>query len=63
MFSPHILGFALNSILIDERLGLTSKVNGQIRRLAIVPTSAPTLQNVLSRNNYKVSFYALTTEP
>ena len=59
-FFPGILGFALNSILIDERLGYTGKENENIRRFAIIPPSAPTLKNVLSRNSYEVGLYALT---
>ena len=45
--------FALNSILIDERLGFFS--NHKNPRLAIIPPKAPTLQKILENNGYKVS--------
>lgn len=45
--------FALNSILIDERLGFFS--NNKNPRLAIIPPKAPTLQRILENNGYQVS--------
>ena len=45
--------FALNSILIDERLGFFS--NNKNPRLAIIPPKAPTLQRILETNDYQVS--------
>ena len=44
--------FALNSILIDERLGFFS--NDKNPRLAIIPPKAPTLQRILENNGYQV---------
>ena len=49
-------GFALNSILIDERLGFANKSVGQTPRFAIIPPSTPTLKNVLIQNGYEVRF-------
>ena len=49
-------GFALNSILIDERLGFTTKGFGRTLRFAIIPPSTPTLKNVLIKNGYEVRF-------
>ena len=45
--------FALNSILIDERLGFFSDQKNP--RLAIIPPKAPTLQRILENNGYQVS--------
>ena len=50
-------GFALNSILIDERLGFTGKGFGQSPRFAIIPLSTPTLKNALIQNGYEVSYF------
>ena len=49
-------GFALNSILIDERLGFANKSYGQNPRFAIIPPSTPKLKNVLIQNGYEVIF-------
>ena len=48
--------FALNSILIDERLGFTPKFFGKAMRYAIIPPSCPTLEYVLTTNGYDVCF-------
>ena len=53
----YLLGFALNSILIDERLGFTKNGYGQTPRFAIIPPSTPTLKNALIQNGYEVSFH------
>ena len=49
------LGFALNSILIDERLGFIQRENGKTPRLAIIPPSSPVLEGILSKNGYEVT--------
>ena len=54
-----VLEFALNSILIDERLGFSSKGKEQIPRLAIIPPSTPTLKTALSQNGYEVGLTKL----
>ena len=57
--STCLVGFALNSILIDERLGYTTKVSSQTPRLAIIPPFTPVLRNALIKNNYEVSLIRL----
>ena len=56
VLSLFFVGFALNSILIDERLGFVSKGLGKTPRLAIIQPATPTLKNALIQNGYEASF-------
>ena len=53
-----LLEFALNSILIDERLGFVRRGSGKVPpRLAIIPPSTPVIKKALLDNGYEVSAY------
>ena len=54
--SLFLTGIALNSILIDERLGFARKSFGRAPQFAIILPSTPTLKSTLNQIGYEVRF-------